>query len=189
MELIIFDDSPSPYPFDEINDDDRILYIHDNTKHFKIWEKRNILNEKAKGDIIVCMDDDDFQSNHRVQHSVDTLIRSNALLCGYNGLFIYDSNNKNVYEIQHKRKNHVLNNCFAFKKQLLTKTKYKETKGNFGEEEHFTKNFTENVELLDKFKTILVVNHSTNTVSKSFLCKQNCQIQTSIVSKHTMIYH
>ena len=68
MELIIFDDSPIPYDFDEIQNDDRIIYMHDNSKHFYIWEKRNILNEKAKGDIIICMDDDDIQSKYRVEH-------------------------------------------------------------------------------------------------------------------------
>lgn len=172
MELIIFDDSPIAYGFDEIQNDDRIIYIHDNSKHFYLWEKRNVLNEKAKGDIIICMDDDDIQSKYRVEHSVEKLVNSKCLLAGYHGLLIYNLRDNLLYDIRHEKKNHVLNCTFAYKKELLKKTKYLDNNKNFAEERSFTKNFTEPTELLNKNMVIICVNHMTNTIDKTFLCKK-----------------
>jgi GR25 family glycosyltransferase involved in LPS biosynthesis len=177
MELIIFDDSPNPYGFDEIKNDDRIIYIYDNSKHFYIWEKRNILNEKAKGDIIICMDDDDIQSKYRVEHSVEKLCKSKCLLAGYHGLLIYNLRDNLLYDIRHEKKNHILNCTFAYKKELLKKTKYLDNKKNCAEEKSFTKNFTEPTELLNKNMVIICVNHMENTIDKTFLCKKKLNKQ------------
>ena len=46
LELIIFDDTPIAYPFDI--EDDRVRYIHDNSKHYMLWEKRNKLSLSKK---------------------------------------------------------------------------------------------------------------------------------------------
>ena len=74
MELIIFDDTASPYPF--AIEDERVVYMYDNSKRFMIWEKRNKLNERAKGDIILCMDDDDFSFPDRIENSVKCLSKT-----------------------------------------------------------------------------------------------------------------
>ena len=71
MEWIIIDDGT-----DKIEDIvSHIPYI----KYFKydekmtLGKKRNLLNKKATGDIIVYMDDDDYYPPERVSHAVTTL--------------------------------------------------------------------------------------------------------------------
>ena len=71
MEWIIVDDGT-----DKIED----LVAHlPYVRYFRYEEKmtlgkkRNISNEKAKGDIIVYMDDDDYYPPGRVQHAVEKL--------------------------------------------------------------------------------------------------------------------
>ena len=52
-----------------------IVYI-DNTFGKKLGELRNIGNKTCKGDITVCMDDDDYYPSSRVNHAVKTLTNS-----------------------------------------------------------------------------------------------------------------
>jgi len=169
FELIIFDDTPSPYPF-EIKDE-RVRYIHDNLKRYMLWEKRNRLNELAKGDIIVCMDDDDFSMHHRIQKSVETLTkRKNVLLCGASILYIYDIFTNQLYLFKPFKNKILLNGTFAYKKEMLTNYKYLETKNNNLEEITFTKNFTVPLIKIDYRDTIVCINHHKNTVDKNKLC-------------------
>ena len=98
MELIIFDDSEEPYPFEEIKNDSRIIYKHDNSKRFMLWEKRNILNDLCNGNIIVCMDDDDISFTNRISYSIEKLNENpKALIAGNSSLYIYDLLQKQLY--------------------------------------------------------------------------------------------
>jgi glycosyltransferase involved in cell wall biosynthesis len=60
-EWLILDDSPEPSSFGVNNEDSRVKYQHMNsTSTLTIGEKRNMLIEKANGDWIAHIDDDDF---------------------------------------------------------------------------------------------------------------------------------
>lgn len=169
LELIIFDDTPSPYPF-EINDE-RVRYIHDNSKHYMLWEKRNRLNELAQGEIIVCMDDDDFNMRNRIIKSIDILTKKhNVLLCGSSSLYIYDIFMHQLYLFKPVRNKIILNGTFAYKKTMLNRYKYQETKNNNLEEISFTKNFTVPMMKIDYNDTIVCINHHQNTVDKNKFC-------------------
>ena len=169
MELIIFDDTPIAYPF-EIKDTS-IKYFHDNSKHFEIWEKRNKLNELSSGDIIVCFDDDDFQLNSRVQYSVDSLVNSIKLLAGCSSMVIYDIKENTFYEKTTNNLKNIMNGSFAYKKQLLKNSKYKQTPNNYFEEKSFTKNFSVPYILLEHRKVFVVISHNSNTIDKVQFCK------------------
>lgn len=169
LELIIFDDTPSPYPF-EIQDS-RIRYIHDNSKHYMLWEKRNRLNELAQGEIIVCMDDDDFSMNHRIEKSIEILTnRPNVLLCGASTLYIYDIFMNQMYTFRPSNTKILLNGTFAYKKTMLKRYRYLETKTNNLEEKTFTKNFTVPLTKISFKDTIVCINHHQNTVDKNTFC-------------------
>ena len=169
MELIIFDDTPSPYPF-EINDE-RVRYVHDNSKHYMLWEKRNRLNELAQGEIIVCMDDDDFSMHNRIEKSIEILTkRKNVLICGSSSLYIYDTFVQQLYLFKPFRNKIILNGTFAYKKSMLDRYKYQETKNNNLEEISFTKNFTVPMIKIDYKDTIVCLNHHENTVDKNQFC-------------------
>jgi len=72
MEWIIIDDGTDP-----IED---LVSSHPCVRYFRIEEKislgkkRNMMHEKARGDIIVYMDDDDYYPPERVSHAVTTLL-------------------------------------------------------------------------------------------------------------------
>ena len=169
LELIIFDDTPSSYPF-KINDD-RVRYIHDNSKHYMLWEKRNKLNELAQGEIIVCIDDDDFNIQKRIEKSIEVLTKKqNILLCGSSSLYIYDIFVQQLYLFRPFRNKVVLNGTFAYKKRMLDRYKYEETKDNNLEEITFTKNFTAPMIKIDYKDTIVCINHHQNTVNKNKFC-------------------
>ena len=66
-ELIILDDSPTTNEDLIPKDDPHIRYYYQSEK-MTLGEKRNKLNELAKGDIIICFDDDDYHHPDRIKH-------------------------------------------------------------------------------------------------------------------------
>jgi GR25 family glycosyltransferase involved in LPS biosynthesis len=177
MQLIILDDTPAPYPF--MLDDSRVRYVHDNSKHYKLWEKRNKLNEMAEGDIIVCMDDDDYNFPKRVELSTETLLNSSKKLAGGHNLYIYDLVSKQLYHFKTNRTNVLLNGTFAYKKALLEHNKYSGNGLNCLEEKNFTKNFSEDSEKLSEENTIICCSHGVNTVDKSKFCNTSTAVINS----------
>jgi glycosyltransferase involved in cell wall biosynthesis len=61
FEWLILDDSPGPSTYFSTLTDDRIHYRHI-ANRLSIGAKRNLLNEQARGDIILHFDDDDYYS-------------------------------------------------------------------------------------------------------------------------------
>ena len=92
MEWVVFDDGQ-----EEVRDLFESNKYNLPTLNF-IWsedkmtlgEKRNRLNQEAKGDIIVAMDDDDFYFPERVEEAVKKLTFSNYLIAGVSDLYMYD---------------------------------------------------------------------------------------------------
>ncbi len=92
MEWVIVDDGTDP-----IED---LVAQHPCVKYFRLEEKislgrkRNMMHEKACGDIIVYMDDDDYYPPERVSHAVDTLLdhrkrKTGIKLAGSSEMYIY----------------------------------------------------------------------------------------------------
>lgn len=177
-ELVIFDDTPAPYPFDDILAL-HVNYKHDDSRRYMIWEKRNILNKMCKGDVIVCMDDDDFYFPDRITHALEVLHKNPRLmLAGCSSLYIYDMVHRNTYMFRSKHKNHILNGSFAYRKEILKTNKYmnNSTKCNFNEERSFTKQFRTRAGQLDIAKTTVCVSHDSNTVPKDSFCRTDAEV-------------
>jgi len=136
-----------------------------------LGKKRNISNEKAKGDIIVYMDDDDYYPADRVKHAVESLQNSKALCAGSSAMFIYFKHIDKMYQFGPYGPNHATAATFAFKKELLQKTKFNE-KSSVAEERTFLKDYTIPFVQLDSTKTILVFSHNHNSFDKKELLKQ-----------------
>ena len=169
MEWIIIDDGT-----DKIED----LVAHlPYVKYFKydnkmtLGQKRNISNEKAKGDIIVYMDDDDYYPAERVSHAVDRLKNSKALCAGSSAMFIYFKHINKMYQFGPYGPNHSTAATFAFKRELLEQTKFSE-ESSVAEEKKFLKNYTIPFVQLDSEKTILVFSHNHNSFDKKELLTQ-----------------
>lgn len=71
-ELLILDDSPEPSPFFTRVQDNRVKYFH-NPVRASIGQKRNLLCEKAAGEIIAHFDDDDYYAPTYLESMVKNL--------------------------------------------------------------------------------------------------------------------
>jgi glycosyltransferase involved in cell wall biosynthesis len=169
MEWIIVDDGT-----DKIED----LVAHlPYVKYFKydekmtLGKKRNISNEKAKGDIIIYMDDDDYYPPDRVNHAVEKLCESKALCAGSSAMFIYFKHINKMLQFGPYGPNHATAATFAFKKELLLQTKFDE-ESCVAEERKFLKDYTIPFVQLESIKSILVFSHNHNSFDKKELLKQ-----------------
>jgi len=141
-----------------------IVYIGYN-KNTKLSELRNIGNKKCKGDITVCMDDDDYYPKTRVSHAVEKLNSSNAKIAGCSALLIYDYFLEKLYKFKQFAPYHSTNNCMAWKKEYLLTNCHEKDK-DMAEETSFTKNFSEPMIQLEAEQTIVVSSHDSNTFNK-----------------------
>jgi glycosyltransferase involved in cell wall biosynthesis len=170
IEWIIVDDGT-----DKIED----LVAHiPQVKYFKydekmsLGKKRNITNEKAKGDIIIYMDDDDYYPPERVSHAVTTLQKNPKALCaGSSTMYMYFKHIDKMYEFGPYGPNHATAATFAFRKELLQQTRFDET-ACVAEEKKFLKNYTIPFVQLDPLKSILVFSHNHNSFDKKVLLEQ-----------------
>lgn len=168
MEWIIVDDGT-----DKIED----LVAHlPYVKYFKydekmtLGKKRNLTNSKASGDIIIYMDDDDYYPPCRVAHAVERLRGSKALCAGSSAMYIYFKHINKMYLFGPYGPRHATAATFAFKRELLEKTKFDET-SSVAEEKKFLQNYTIPFIQLDPKKSILVFSHNQNSFDKKELLK------------------
>jgi glycosyltransferase involved in cell wall biosynthesis len=169
-ELIILDDSPTSNEDLVPKDYPNIRYYYQSEK-MTLGEKRNKLNELAKGDIIVCFDDDDYHYPERITYSVFKLNQEKKNIAGCTILDIYYTDINKVFRFGPYGKNHGTNGTFAYRKSYASSHKHDNTK-NAQEEPSFTKNFSEDLVQLNIEKTILCISHDSNTYDKKKLLNQ-----------------
>jgi glycosyltransferase involved in cell wall biosynthesis len=92
MEWIIIDDGTDPVE-DLVSQHPCVKYYRLDEK-ISLGKKRNMMHEKASGDIIVYMDDDDYYPPERVSHAVSTLLdhkkrKTGVKLAGSSEMCIY----------------------------------------------------------------------------------------------------
>lgn len=169
MEWIIVDDGSDKIE-DLISHIPQVRYFKYDEK-LTLGQKRNITNEKAKGEIIVYMDDDDYYPPERVKHAVDTLRGSKALCAGSSSMFIYFKHINKMLQFGPYGPNHATAATFAFKRELLLQTKFDET-SSVAEERKFLKDYKIPFVQLESMKSILVFSHDHNSFDKKELLKQ-----------------
>ena len=170
MEWIILDDGEDCVKdvFDAITDIPNLRYIRREPK-ILIGAKRNILNEEAKGDIIVSMDDDDFYPPERVSHVVQSFARNPKIeLAGSSELYMYYSDIKQIYKMGPYNPNHATNGTMAWRRSYSQTHKYDETVTH-AEEKSFLDAYIHPMIQLNPFKVMLVMSHSQNTFDKKAL--------------------
>lgn len=94
IEWIVFDDSPQASPTLAGLDDPRITYIHRPERKMPIGEKRNLVNERARGEIIVQFDDDDYYAPTYIAQMVGSMNQREADFLSLHGWFVYDERHK-----------------------------------------------------------------------------------------------
>jgi hypothetical protein len=118
------------------------------------------------------MDDDDYYPPERVSHAV-TMLRTNpkALCAGSSAMFMYFKHINKMLQFGPYGPNHSTAATFAFRKELLTLTRFDES-ATVAEERLFLKEYTIPFVQLDSDKTILVFSHNHNSFDKKELLKQ-----------------
>ena len=185
IEWLIYDDGT-----DKINDlvetINNVRYFYSNEKK-TLGYKRNFLDRKAKGNIIIVMDDDDIYSKKRVEHVVNMFENNiNIKLAACSETYILFKTNEKKDEIwkfgpYHPR--HGIVASFAYRIEILNNTQYNEEELFNDEDEGnmFLKNFSFPTIQLDPLKTILVIAHNKNNIGKKAIEIINSKQHTKIV--------
>ena len=164
MEWIIVDDGDDSVA-DLFKDVECVKYFRVEKK-MKLGRKRNFMHEKATGDILVYMDDDDYYPPDRVNHAVNRLrSQPKALAAGSSIVYIYFNDLDTIYQFGPYGPMHATAGTFAFWRRLLKETKY-DDEAELAEEKAFLKNYTVPLIQLDPQKSILVFAHQFNTFDK-----------------------
>jgi glycosyltransferase involved in cell wall biosynthesis len=177
MEWIILDDGRDKVE-DLLKDAAKTIpnlrYIHHPEK-LRIGEKRNRLNQEARGNIMIAMDDDDYYPPNRVQAVVDAFAKHPTIdLAGSSKMLMYYLDTKKIYSIGPYGPNHATNGTMAWRKRYADQHQYDPfiTKG---EEVSFLEQYRHPMIQLDPLSSILVICHTDNTVDKTRLRKEHEQ--------------
>jgi len=175
MEWIILDDGTDKVgDIFEASGLKNVKY-HSADSKMNIGLKRNMLNDMAKGDIMVCMDDDDYYPPSRVSHVVFKLSTNPSFkICGSSELYMYYTDNATIYRIGPYNQNHATNGTMAYRRSYIENKahRYDETVTH-AEETSFLNSYKEPMIQLDPLKVMLVMSHSENTFDKKKLREQN----------------
>jgi len=170
VEWVIIDDGTDPIE-DLVKGVPQVKYFKYDKK-MTLGVKRNLMHEKAKGDIFVYMDDDDYYPPNRISHAVSKLQKTPTALCaGSSVMSIYFYDLGKIYQFGPYGPNHATANTFAMRREILKITKYNEN-ASLAEEKEFLKNYTIPFVQLDTDKTCLCFCHSGNTFDKHKLLEQ-----------------
>lgn len=183
MEWIIVDDGFDP--IEDLVKDIPCVKYYKYDKKMTLGKKRNIMNSKASGSILVYMDDDDYYPPERVMHAVETLQANPQAMCaGASEVHLYFKHIQQMYQFGPYGPNHSTAATFAFRRELLSQTKYDET-SCLAEERVFLKEYTVPFVQLDPCKSILVISHAHNSFDKRTLLdepNQFVKVSPKIVS-------
>ena len=187
IEWIIIDDGTDKIE-ELVTHIPQVKYFKYNEK-MTLGKKRNLLNEKSTGDIIIYMDDDDYYPPERISHAVDMLQKNPKSLCaGSSAMFIYFKHINKMLQFGPYGPNHATAATFAFRRSLLNITKFDE-KSSVAEERKFLKDYTIPFVQLESKKCILVVSHNHNSFDKKQLLNQgpNPNIHETPLMSHDFI--
>lgn len=141
----------------------KIVYVPYEEGKNQIGYLRNLGNRNCKGDIVVCMDDDDYYFPMRVEHAVTELCATNKKIAGCSDIILYDYIVEKLYKFKPFAPNHSTNACFAYKRDYAGK--YDDSKV-CAEEPSFTNNFATPMVQLDSYRVMVVNSHNGNTFNK-----------------------
>jgi glycosyltransferase involved in cell wall biosynthesis len=171
MEWIILDDGQEDCTEileKEANDIPNIRYIRLAEK-INIGAKRNRLNQEAKGEIHVAMDDDDFYFPERVSAVVTAFKNHPKIeLAGSSEIYMYYSDIQTIYKMGPYSQNHATNGTMAWRSSYAKTHRYDEDVTH-SEERSFLDDYVHPMIQLDPFKVMLVMSHSENTFDKKKL--------------------
>lgn len=166
MELIIIDDGK-----DDISDmfKKRVKNIryYRLEKKIILSDKRNLLNKKAKGDIIISWDDDDYYSADYVKLVVTRLTsHPNVLLAGKTCIDTYFVNTGEIYRVGPFHQNHCTNTTLCYKRKYLELGHHYEHGKDHAEEKFFLDGYKNTMIQLTNENLHIALSHDLNTFNR-----------------------
>jgi glycosyltransferase involved in cell wall biosynthesis len=169
LEVVVSDDGTNSIeqhlPYSKL----QIVYLRE-TQPITLAEKRQRLKDTATGEIMVCMDDDDYYPPTRVEHAVKTLQSNPGIDFAHAPVFLlYNPQMRRLYQTGPWLKNwgHA---TFAFRKKFAQSHHY-HTNDRIGEERLFTNFYRVPYVTLQPEMTIVALIHKNNSVPKNDLDK------------------
>lgn len=193
-ELIILDDSPTSNAdlIGMMSDPatPNVRYIHSPAR-LTLGNKRNQLNALAKGEYIICLDDDDYYAPDKISHQVAQMQTHRALFSGSDQIYIWYSHLDKIYLTHAFGASHALNGTFGYHRNLLKNHRYDDA-ATKAEEEGFLNGFTTPVQQIDPKRAILCISHSSNTYDKDFILSSSTSVDLTLedfVSDPNLLAH
>ena len=180
MELIIADDGDDP--IEDLLTASR-YYSADKKKNSPIryyrfgrkitqGAKRNFLNEQARGEYIITMDDDDWYGPDYVSSIVTTLDSTDKLICGSSGINCYFPQLNSIFALGPYGANHTCTHFMAYRRAYLANHRFDDKK-NDSPEPDITNNFTEPMaQVSGSERFFLLITHPGNTMNRLRLLTQ-----------------
>jgi len=166
-ELLILDDSETSNQdvINEHNKDNNITYIHHPEK-LKLGKKRNMLNDMAKGEYIVCMDDDDYYPPEKISNAISVMKSRKAVISGSSEMYIYFTQLDRTYVFNKIGDHHATNGTFSYHRSFLKDHRY-DDEAEKAEEKVFLKDYTAPMVQIEPLKAIVCIAHTNNTFDKN----------------------
>lgn len=93
FEWLVLDDSTAPSEFMQSLSDPRVIYEHTSTKR-TTGSKRNYLIQRAKGDVMALIDDDDYYGPNYLAAMLSAMEENEADIVKFFGFFLYHTLHK-----------------------------------------------------------------------------------------------
>ena len=151
-----------------------VRHIPITDRKVKIGELRNMLNREAKGEICVCMDDDDYYPPDRIRDCVKVLLankKKGIQVVGCSQVLLYYTDRQEIWRIGPYANTHCTNNTMAYFTEYGKNNFYDEDV-LMAEEKSYLKEFKTPMVQLDTDKHLICICHSTNTFDKRNLLLQ-----------------
>jgi len=171
MEWVVFDDGQEEVRdlFEQATSQLPTLKFIWSEDKMTLGEKRNRLNQEARGEIIVAMDDDDFYFPERVEEAVKALQENPGYrLAGSSEVYMYFTDTMEIWKAGPYFKGHATNGTMAWTKSYADTHQYDETVA-FSEEKSFLEGYKNPLVQLNPKNVMLVMSHSDNTFDKTEL--------------------
>ena len=167
IEWCIHDDGSDPI-HDLVENIPYVRYFRSDQRS-PVGSKRNYLLRRAKGAVLVNMDDDDYYPPCRVRAAVDLLGQGKFAVVASSAMPMLFPTRKELYIAgPYNGGNHGTGGTIACTRAYARTHSYK-SGAPLGEEKHFLEDFNAPIGQLDPFSTILVVAHTQNSFDKAQL--------------------
>ena len=152
---------------------DIIIASDKNLKYKNIGAFRNLGNRTITGDIVVCMDDDDFYFPTYVETCVTSLEKNkNHNLVGCSGMLMYDYGFDTVFDLRPFGPNHTVNCCMAYTSNYGKNNIYEEDRST-GEEKSFLREYKTPMIQIPNMHAVVHMSYADNTYSEKRLNQMN----------------